>query len=167
MEPWIKLDKTSGHGNDTLSISATENTGRDMRKGMVTIEGMGIRDKVTVTQAGKPEFVRIDSVLININDKTYTINGMLNSSKLTFSLGAGNFDINIPTTYEAYGQKTKNGDTILADFGAVTEIDFSITLTFSDNEIESGNENEKSRILIITTENGINESINLKKMEII
>ena len=60
---WLNPSKTSGSGNDTVSVGAlTDNTGRNSRSTNMTFKAANVADVVRqVIQAGKPEFVNIQS----------------------------------------------------------------------------------------------------------
>jgi hypothetical protein len=82
-----------------------------------------------VIQAGKPEFVTIQSAAAVSKDgvTTLTIEGTSNSSKLTFSLASGgSLPLTLPTTYLANSLTTNNGEAITGDPGASQEFPFSI-----------------------------------------
>ena len=60
---WLNPSKTQGSGNDTVSVGAlTDNTGRNARSTNMTFKAANVADVVRqVIQAGKPEFVNIQS----------------------------------------------------------------------------------------------------------
>ena len=60
---WLVPSKTSGSGNDTVNVTAgADNTGRSPRQTTMTFKASGVSDVVRqVIQAGKPEFVTIQS----------------------------------------------------------------------------------------------------------
>ena len=90
---WLVPSKTQGSGNDTVNVTAgTDNTGRSPRQTAMTFKAANCEDVVrNVIQAGKPEFVTIQSAKSVSKDgvPTLTIEGTTNSSKLTFSLASG------------------------------------------------------------------------------
>lgn len=62
---WIKLGKSSGSMNDSITVTASEYTGRQQRGGTITAKTTGgATDTTSVFQAGKAEF-------INVQTKTY------------------------------------------------------------------------------------------------
>lgn len=131
---WLIPSKTSGSGNDTVNVTAgADNTGRNVRSTNMTFKAPNCEDVVRqVTQAGKPEFVSIESA--KSVDKggvaTLTITGTSNSSKLTFSLASGgSLDLTLPGTYNANSVATNNGAAISGDPGATQEFPFSIAFT--------------------------------------
>ena len=130
---WVTPNKTSGNGDDTVSWSASEHTGRNSRTTTATFAASGVTPSPTLTivQSGKTEFVDIsDTASVNKTGGTITITGKSNSSKLTFSL-TGNNDIGLvlPASYLANSVTTNNGAAIAGDPGASQEYTFSITFT--------------------------------------
>lgn len=129
---WLNTNKASGNGNDTVAVStATPFTGRAARSGNLTFRASGVTDKiVTVNQAGKPEFVTVQSAgAVGQAGGNITITGTSNSTKLTFALGTGTLALTLPASYTASSLSTNNGAAISGDPGAVSEYNFSITFT--------------------------------------
>ena len=131
---WLTPSKTSGSGNDTVNVTAaTDNTGRNSRQTVMTFKAANCPDvERTVTQAGKPEFVTIESAksVDKAGVATLTITGTSNSSKLTFSLASGgSLPLTLPSTYIANSVATNNGAAISGDPGATQEFAFSIAFT--------------------------------------
>lgn len=136
---WLKPSKTSGNGNDSVSVSAnSDNTGRNARTTEMTFKAANCSDVVRqVTQAGKPEFVNIQSTAsVAKSGGTLTISGTTNSSKLTFELASGkSLNLTLPDNYTSNSVSTKNGVAISGDPGATQEFAFSIQFTgISANE---------------------------------
>ena len=127
---WLVPSKTSGSGNDTVNVTAgADNTGRNARSTNMTFKAANCSDVVRqVTQAGKPEFVTIDSTAaIEKTGGTITISGVSNSKKLTFSLASGGtLSLTLPTNYTANSVSTENGANISGDPGATQQYTFSI-----------------------------------------
>ena len=127
---WLVPSKTSGSGNDTVNVTAgADNTGRNARSTNMTFKAANCPDvERTVTQAGKPEFVTIDSAAaIDKTGGTITISGVSNSKKLTFSLASGgSLVLTLPDNYTANSVSTANGANISGDPGASAEYPFSI-----------------------------------------
>lgn len=133
---WLSPDKLSGSGNDTVNVSAlSNNTGRNSRSTTVTFKAVGVADVArTVSQQGKPEFVSIQSTASCVKTGgTVTLTGTSNSSKLTFSLGAGDLSLTLPASYTAAGNTVNNGAAVTGDPGASQEFAFSIALTVPSN----------------------------------
>lgn len=129
---WVTPDKVSGNGNDTVSWTGQAHTGREARQTTATFSASGVESKVlTIIQAGKTEFVSIDSTAaVEKAGGSLTIQGTSNSSKLTFSLtGTNGIGLVLPTTYIANSVNTNNGVAITGDPGAAKEYAFSITFT--------------------------------------
>lgn len=131
---WLIPSKTSGSGNDTVNVTAgADNTGRNARSTNMTFKAANCEDVVrAVTQAGKPEFVTIESAksVDKAGVQTLTITGTSNSSKLTFSLASGGtLELTLPSSYTANSVATDNGAAISGDPGATQEFAFSIAFT--------------------------------------
>ena len=131
---WLVPSKTQGSGNDTVNVTAgANNTGRNPRSTNMTFKAANVPDVVRqVVQAGKPEFVNIQSAAAVSKDgvQVLTIEGITNSSKLTFSLASGGtLVLTLPETYLANSLTTSNGAAIQGDPGASAEFPFSIQFT--------------------------------------
>lgn len=150
---WVKVSPSQGSGNAVVNVSSnTEHTGRVARTTILTWKAANVEDvQRKVHQAGKPEYVDIDDAAsADKGGKVVTISGVSNSKRLTFSLGVGNLDITLPTTYTASSLTIQNGDEIDGDIGAIAEFPFSIVLNVPANlDIEP-----KSRQIIVTDEGG-------------
>ena len=150
---YIKTDKSSGSNNANVNVSSTvDHTGRKARTSILTWKAVNVEDvPATVIQAGKPEFVDIaDSESADSTGKVVTISGISNSAKLTFSLGTGNLNISLPSTYTANSLTVTNGATISGDPGASAEYPFSIRITVPANTGTT----DVSRQIIVTDEGG-------------
>ena len=131
---WLTPSKTSGSGNDTVNVTAgADNTGRNSRQTTMTFKAANCPDvERTVIQAGKPEFVTIESAksVDKAGVATLTISGVTNSSKLTFALASGgSLPLTLPSSYNANSVSTDNGAAISGDPGATQEFPFSIAFT--------------------------------------
>ena len=131
---WLQPSKTQGSGNDTVNVTAgTDNTGRNSRQTVMTFKAANCPDvERTVIQAGKPEFVTIESAksVDKAGVATLTITGTTNSSKLTFALASGgSLPLTLPSSYNANSVSTENGAAISGDPGATQEFPFSIAFT--------------------------------------
>ena len=150
---WVKVNPSQGSGNVTVNVSSNgEHTGRVLRTTILTWKAANVADvQRTVNQAGKPEYVDIaDAASADKAGKVVTISGVSNSKKLTFSLGTGNLNISLPSTYTANSVSTSNGSNISGDPGAVSEYNFSISITVPANDDISA----KTRQIIVTDEGG-------------
>ena len=131
---WLIPSKTQGSGNDTVNVTAgADNTGRNSRQTTMTFKAANCQDvERTVIQAGKPEFVTIESAksVDKAGVATLTISGVTNSSKLTFALASGgSLPLTLPSSYNANSVSTDNGAAISGDPGATQEFPFSIAFT--------------------------------------
>lgn len=134
---WLSVTPASGSGNGNVSVStAAAHTGRVARSTTVTFKASGVSDQAaTVNQAGKPEFVQIQtSASASKAGGVVTITGTTNSTKLTFALGTGPLVITLPNSYLANSVSTNNGVAITGDPGAAQEFAFSIAITVPANQ---------------------------------
>lgn len=154
---WINVNPASGNGNKEVSVSAVPYTGRLARTSVLTFTAPNC-DAVerVVNQAGKPESTNFnDSTAAAPKEgKTVTIPGISNSAKLTFTLGSGTLDIELPAQYLANSISTDNGAAILGDPGAAAEYAFSIAIVVPANETI----NTLSRQVVVSDESG-NQSV--------
>ena len=150
---WVTPSKVSGSGNDTVSWTGAANTGRNSRTTTAKFSASGVEDKVlTINQAGKTEFVTIDSTAsVSKSGGTVTINGTSNSSKLTFSLANNNISLTLPSSYTAGGVSSTSGTAITGDPGASQQFSFSITFS---NIAENTTIDEVTSQLTVTANGG-------------
>lgn len=157
---WIKTTPSQGSGNATVNVSSTaEHTGRKARTTVLTWKAANVADvQRTVSQAGKPEYVDIaDAASAEKAGKVVTISGVSNSAKLTFSLGTGNLNVSLPSSYIANSVTTANGAAISGDPGATAEYNFSIAITVPANTTTG----TLSRQIIVTDEAGHQDACTL------
>lgn len=150
---WVNVSPSQGSGNATVNVSSvSEHTGRTARTTTLTWKAANVADVVrTVSQAGKPEYVDIDDAAsADKGGKVVTISGVSNSKKLTFSLGTGDLQIVLPSSYIANSLTTNNGANIAGDPGAIAEYPFSISITVPANTSPS----TKSIQVVVTDEAG-------------
>lgn len=149
---WCTVNPTEGSGNKTVNVSGETHTGRTARQTTLTISAANVEPvRVQVNQAGKPEFVNSQDTAAVVKDgQVLTISGKSNSSKLTFSLGAGTLEMELPATYIANSLTVNNGEEISGDPGQNAEYDFSIQFTVARNETIR----DLTRQLIVTDEGG-------------
>lgn len=132
---WVTPSVVSGSGDATVNWTGTTHTGRSSRTTTATFSASGVESKtLTINQAGKAEFVIIDSTAsVAKTGGTVTISGTSNSSKLTFSLtGTNGIGLTLPSSYTANSVATNNGTAITGDPGATQQYTFSITFTGID-----------------------------------
>ena len=151
---WAVVNPSSGSGNKTINVSSSaEHTGRSARSTVLTITAANVEAKtVNVTQQGKPEFTNnnSDTATAVKGGQNVTISGVSNSKKLTFSLGTGDLNITLPTTYTAGGISTNNGTAITGDPGATAQYNWSIVITVAENTAISS----MNKQIIVTDEGG-------------
>ena len=151
---WAVVNPSSGSGNKTINVSSSaEHTGRSARSTVLTITAANVEAKtVNVTQQGKPEFTNnnSDTATAAKGGQNVTISGISNSKKLTFSLGTGDLNITLPTSYTAGGVTINNGTAITGDPGATAQYNWSIVITVAENTTI----NSMSKQIIVTDEGG-------------
>lgn len=150
---WAVVNPSQGSGNATVNVSSNApHTGRNVRTTILTITAANVEAKiVNVTQQGKPAYVDAQANATTAKEgQNVTISGKANSAKLTFSLGTGNLNVSLPSTYTAGGVSTQNGAAINGDPGAAAEYDFSIVLNVPSN----GGIEELTRQIVVTDEGG-------------
>lgn len=150
---WLSVSPASGSGSRSITVStATEHSGRLQRQGVLTFKAANCPDVTrNVIQAGKPEFADIaESASSPKEGKIVTISGVSNSKILTFSLGTGELQVELPEQYKANSVNTDNGAEITGDPGATATYDFSIAITVPAN----GEITEQTRQIIVTDEGG-------------
>lgn len=158
---WLNVTPLSGSGNETISNSASEHTGRVARTGTVTITGSGVSTPATytVTQTPKEEFASFNNGTNMSVDKeggTVTVAGKSNSAKLTFAW-VGSSDITLPQTYVAAGSSATNGVAITGDPGASSQYDFNLSLDFPEND----DTEDVSYVLKVTANGGQSAQITI------
>lgn len=150
---WVNVSPSQGSGDATVNVSSvSEHNGRTARTTTLTWKAANVADVVrNVSQAGKPEYVDIDDAAsADKVGKVVTISGVSNSKNLTFSLGTGDLEIVLPTSYIANSISTNNGANIAGDPGAIAEYPFSISITVPANTSTS----TKSIQVVVTDEAG-------------
>lgn len=133
---WAVVNPSQGSGNATVNVSSNApHTGRNVRTTVLTITAANVEAKtVNVTQQGKPAYVdAIDNAAAEKGGQNVTISGKSNAAKLTFTLGTGDLQVTLPSTYTAGGVSTSNGNAISGDPGAAAEYDFSIVIEVPEN----------------------------------
>ena len=151
---WVTPSKTSGSGNDTVSWSATEHTGRTARTTTATFSASGVESKtLSITQSGASEFVTIDATAtVAKTGGSVTISGTSNSPKLTFTeTGTDNIGITLPSAYTANSVSTNNGAAISGDPGATQAYAFSITIS---NIAANTSTSSKTSQITVTPDSG-------------
>ena len=158
---WAVVNPSSGSGNKTINVSSSaEHTGRSARSTVLTITAANVEAKtVNVTQQGKPEFTNnnSDTATAVKGGQNVTISGISNSAKLTFSLGQGDLNITLPSTYTAGGVSTNNGAAITGDPGATAQYNWSIVINVGANTSISS----LSKQIIVTDEGGNTDTCTL------
>lgn len=150
---WLSVKPASGSGSRAVTVStAAEHSGRLPRQGVLTFKAANCPDVTrNVIQAGKPEFADIaESASSPKEGKTVTIAGVSNSKILTFSLGTGELQVELPKQYKANSVNTNNGAEIAGDPGAMATYNFSIAINVPAN----GEITEQTRQIIVTDEGG-------------
>lgn len=157
---WANPNKTSGNGNDTVSWSASEHTGRLQRETDATFSASNVENKTLhIIQSGKTEFVSFSSATAAVEKTggTLTITGTSNSSKLTFALtGTNGIGLVLPSSYTANSVSTNNGTAITGDPGASQQYTFSITFS---NIAENTSISSLTSQLTVTPNSGSSDAV--------
>lgn len=157
---WVVVNPQKGSGSGSVSVSsASQHTGRNPRTTQLTWKAANVADVIRgVSQAGKPEYVDIDNTASSEKGgQLVTIKGESNSAKLTFSLGAGDLQISLPSTYLANSIQVTNGAAINGDPGASAKYVFSIAIDVPANTSMDA----VSRQIIVTDEAGNQDTCTL------
>ena len=121
--------------------------------------------EVYVTQKGSEEYVTfcgIKEIVLESKETDIVVCGITNSSRLTFSLGEGNLDVELPDEYNAGGIMNANGHFIEYDPGQHDEFGFRIVLHIPENKL---NENRQKN-LIVEDNNGKKVSLLITQLTI-
>ena len=153
----IVVNPSSGSGDTTLQVKAeVANRGnRIAQTATFEVEATGVVEKKQFVANHLPaaEFIEFDNVSPAVDKEggAITLTGKSNTSKITFSKGAGDIiaaDISA-IRFQANGSNATSGTAISGDPGAKAKYAFSLTLTAAANEtIESRTQQ------IIATANG-------------
>ena len=159
---WVKLSKSSGSMNDSVTVTVNEYTGRSDRGGTITAKTTGgATDTTSVTQKGKAEFISVGTLTYNAAAKgnnsdgsdTIQITGTANTANIKIAETTGK--IIDGATYKiqvnAVDDTSWNGKTdtgIDDDPGKNAQFTFTIDVTIPENKSES------ARTLEIKLQNG-------------
>ena len=157
---WIKsVDPSTGSGNGRITVTGNENTGTKARSTTLTISAVGAGNKqVQVLQSGKPMFIQSDDAkTVAKEGANVTIEGLSNANIITYSLGTGDLDINLPTNYIANSITATNGVEITGKPGETKQFSFSVTFAVAANTTTKDN----TRQLIFADENGHQTTCNI------
>lgn len=149
---WLKLSTDGDSGNGTVAVSADENTGREPRESIITFTAANV-DPInrTVKQGGKNSYVDLEEKQKVVHEAaTVSITGTSNAKKLSFTKGAGDLNIGIPTTYSVNGMPVQQGVAIDDDPGATAAYQFKIGITIPENDTMA----DKTAQLIVTDGEG-------------
>lgn len=155
----IVVSPGSGSGDTTLSVKASPanmgNRVAQVTNFTVTAPGITPDKTFKVTLAAAAEFVSFDDgteMVVTQSGGSVTIEGTSNSSKLTFSKGAGSIiseDISAKS-YSVNGSAATNGVAIPDDPGATAKYNFVLTLTATENTTIA---ERTQQITVVTTGN--------------
>lgn len=153
----VVVNPSTGSGDTTLQVKAeVANRGnRVAQTATFEVEAAGVAEKKQFVANHVPaaEFIEFDNVSPAVDKEggAITLTGKSNTSKITFSKGAGDIiaaDISA-IQFQANGSNATSGTAISGDPGAKAKYAFSLTLTAAVNEtIESRTQQ------IIATANG-------------
>ncbi len=160
----VIFDPSSGSGNSTQTVKLkTANPGnRTAIPVNVTYKAPGVANVVkTFNIEAAPEFVSYNdgtTMAVPKTGGTISVDGVSNSSKLTFSLGTGTLGLTLPSTYSAAGVSTTNDVAIKDDPGATAKFNFNIDFV---NIPANTTITEKRRQVTVTTNGGKTATIDL------
>lgn len=138
----IVVNPSSGSGDTTLQIKAeVANRGnRVVQTATFEVEAAGVAEKKQFVANHVPatEFIQFDntSPAVDKDGGAITLTGKSNTSKITFSKGAGDIiaaDISA-IQFQANGSNATSGTAISGDPGAKAKYTFSLTLNASAND---------------------------------
>ena len=148
---WVKLSKSSGSMNDSVTVTVNEYTGRSDRGSTITAKTAGgATDTTSVTQKGKAEFISVGTLTYNAAAKgnnsdgsdTIQITGTANTANIKVAETTGK--IIDGATYKiqvnAVDDTSWNGKTdtgIDDDPGKNAQYTFTIDVTIPENKSES------------------------------
>lgn len=138
----IVVNPSSGSGDTTLQVKAeVANRGNRLAQtATFEVEAAGVAEKKQFVANHVPaaEFIEFDNVSPAVDKEggAITLTGKSNTSKITFSKGAGDIiDADISAIrFQANGSNATSGTAISGDPGAKAKYAFSLTLTAAANE---------------------------------
>ena len=138
----VVVSPSEGSGDTTLQVKAeTANRGnRVVQLATFEVEGVGVVGKKQFVAKHLPagEFIEFDNKnpAVDKDGSVVTLTGKSNSSKITFSKGAGNIiEASITAIkFTANGAEATSGTAIPGDPGAKAKYSFSLTLNAVANE---------------------------------
>lgn len=138
----IVVNPSSGSGDTTLQVKAeVANRGNRLAQtATFEVEAAGVAEKKQFVANHVPaaEFIEFDNVspAVDKGGGAITLTGKSNTSKITFSKGAGDIiaaDISA-IQFQANGSNATSGTAISGDPGAKAKYNFSLTLSAAANE---------------------------------
>lgn len=155
---WLSPSKTTGSGNDTVSFSATNFTGRVARTTTATVTttaGGTVSKELSVTQSAVGNVLTITAPgTIAAAGGSVDVQGTSNSTKLTigidnnsaFSISAPKYSVDGGTTWK----DLTSGTAIASDPGATATYKFKVTVTATAN----GTVSSRTATLTVTPAEG-------------
>lgn len=144
---WLTVDKTTGKGDATISVTAAAWQGRNGRNGVLTVTVGVLTETVTCSQAGVTVWAPSQTTMSFAKEgATKAFTGKANLASLTFATS---------TDWITMGQVTVNdkqyasGAAIEGDPGATAPYDFSLAVTAAENPL---NEARSGKITVNGTE---------------
>lgn len=163
----IVVNPSSGSGDTTLQVKAevADRGNRIAQTATFEVEATGVVEKkqFVVNHLPAAEFIEFDNVSPAVDKEggAITLTGKSNTSKITFSKGAGDIitaDISA-IRFQANGSNATSGTAISGDPGAKAKYAFSLTLTAAANEtVES-----RTQQIIATANGGQKETATLNQ----
>ncbi len=135
---WCSLSTTSGSGNATITVDASENTTTEQRTGQIVINGEGVdAASISVTQQAKVPSLSVNTTTLNFETKGGKQSFVITSNiswtiscpawcSLSTTSGSGNATITVEasentTTEQRTGQIVINGEGVDAASISVTQ----------------------------------------------
>ena len=149
---WLSIDKTTGDGDATIKVSASENSANSERKGVITIyaEGDGgLRETriVPITQGAK------GSAALSVSPSEKTVASTAEEFNVTV-LSSGKWDASIDSDWFVIDKSTGNGD-------ATIKVSVNANNTNSNREgtiiIHTESEGGKREVRTVTITQGISK----------
>lgn len=150
----ITATPSSGTGNEMLTITGVERTGRNNAQVSFTAtldKFPSIKKSFDVVQKGKPEFITLNDSSITVANigESIVLTGVSNSARLTATFSNGQMAL-ISNYYKANGVDVKNGESIPSDPGSSAQYTFEIAVDLRENP----NAQSRQGVFTITTANG-------------
>lgn len=161
---WLTPSKTTGSGNDTVSFSASNYTGRTARTTTATVTttaGGTVTKELAVTQSAVGNVLTITAPgTIPATGGSVDVQGTSNATKLTLAVTGTGFSMSAPKISTDGGTTWKDftsGTAISGDPGASATYKFKVTVTATAN----GTVSARTGTLTVTPAEGTAKTQNI------